>query len=172
MMKSRIFLAIVVAGLFLTSCHFTYRAKADEIAVPLIRALQDNEASEAFCLIPTKDVIDEVVTNNAGIMGNPYYNKYATDYRTETLKAKITADFDIANTITKKDGLDWSKVEIGNTNTEEMSVDGATFNRVTVNLRFGNTEYMLAYNAVKSESRGWFLGNDVYFGKPIVNVKK
>ncbi len=166
-MKSRILVVIVFAGLLLSSCHFTYHSKADELALPLVRTLQDNSPKEAFCLIPTHDVMDEVVTNNAGVLGNPYYNKYSTDYRTGTLKAKLTADFDIANTISKKDGLDWGKVLIGNVTTDEVNVDGTTYNRVTVNLRFPSGDYMMQYNAVKSQTRGWFLGNDVYFGKPI-----
>ena len=171
-MKSKFILALVFAGLFLSSCHFTYRGKPEEMAIPLVRAVQDNDVKAAFCLTPSRDLIDEVVNSNAGLLGNPYTNKYTTDYRVETLKAKLTADFDIANTISKKDGLEWNKVLIGTVNTEDVSLEDASYTRVTINLRFPSGDYILAYNAVKSQSRGWFLANDVYFGKPLPVASK
>jgi hypothetical protein len=172
-MKSKYFILTLLAGLFLTSCHFTYRNKPEELAIPIVRALQDNDAKNAFCLIPSKDVIDEVVNNNPSVMGNPYYNKYSTDYRLATLKGKLVSDFDIAHTVSSKAGLDWDKVLIGNVTTDEVNQEGGTYTKVTVNLRFpSGGDYIVQYNALKSQSRGWFLGNDVYFGKPLAAEKK
>lgn len=168
MKNSKYILALLFAGLFFSSCHFTYRSKPEELAIPLVQAIQDNDLKSVYCnLIPGKGEIDEIVTANAGILSNPYYNKYTTDYRIETLKAKLAADFEIVNSISAKNNLDWSKVLIGNITTEDITAEAASYTRVTINLKFPNGDYIVAYNAVKSQSRGWFLANDVYFGKPI-----
>ena len=159
------FLFIPVLAVLLSSCHFTYYNKPEDLAVPIVKALQDQDADDAFCLIPGRDDIEEVVNSNSGLFGATYYNKYSKDYRYEALKGKLTADFEIARSISEREKLDWSNVLIGGVNAEDVNDDAASYSRVKVNLRFYGGDYLMQYNAVKTRNHGWYLANDVNFSK-------
>ncbi|MCX6350827.1 MAG: hypothetical protein NTX03_03085 [Bacteroidetes bacterium] len=162
----RLVAVLSFAGVLLTSCT-SYRTKAEEVAIPLIRALQDDDANDAKCLLPAKSELSSVFDANKGAVGYVYYNKYRQSYSYEVLASKVATDFDIISKITKEQKLDWSGVRYGIPKVEEVATDDANYSKVSVSLQFpGNKVYSLSYNAVRAGGN-WCLFNDIYFTPPI-----
>lgn len=165
-MKIRYILSLVTLLAFVSSCNMNYRGKAEDIAIPLIQALQDNDEDDAECLLPPDKHINDIFANNKGLVADVYYNKYSRSYRKDNLIAKVTADFEIAEYLTNQQKLNWDKVAIGAVTTEDSQQENTNYSIVTANLRFPEGDYILRYNATQHKGQ-WYLMNGFYFGKQI-----
>lgn len=165
-MKIKYILSLSLLLVCFSACNFNYRGKAEDIAIPLIQALQDNDEDDAECLLPPDKHINEVFANNKGVMADVYYNKYSQSYRKDNLLAKIAADFDIAEYLTNQNKLNWDKVALGAVNVEDSQQENTNYSIVTANLRFPEGDYILRYNATQHKGQ-WYLLNGFYFGKNI-----
>ncbi len=164
-MKIKIFILSLVAAFTLSSCNFGYRYKAEDLALPILKALQHNNVDRAIDLLPLRKDINSLTYGNPALLGMQYYNKYSQTYNYKNLVAKMTSDFSTAQYLTKANNLEWKDVQVGSITPEEVNADGAGYTRVTVDLKFPGGNWIMAYNAIKSQSNGWFLANDVYLAK-------
>ena len=162
------FLGIAMAA-FTASCSSTGgKLKVEELAEPVLDAVAHNNVGKLYCLQAPEEHIPDLWQVAGAKLGRQYYNKYTTSYRDMTLKASIHTDNDIAQFISDRDGLDWSQVEVGDIDKEDISTpDGAKYTQVTIWLRFPQGTYHLKYSAAFAASN-WYLLDDIWLGRPIV----
>ena len=164
-MKVKVLLTLVICSILFSSCNFTYRKYPEDLALPIIKALQNDDKQAAYNLLLPKKELTDIINANPGLFGYTYYNKYQRSYGYKTLYAKIEAGFEASKFISKANSLDWGNVKIGTVQTEEVNQEDASYTKVTIPCKFGKDDYQVVYNAIKSLNSGWYLANDIYLAK-------
>ena len=159
---------LFVASLVLTGCSSGTRYKAEDLAIPILQAVEDGDWEDLVELLPEEDDIDKVFASNQGLLGNTYYNKYTTEYRWESLKANIVTDLDATHYISELNNLDWDRVQYDNNIVTEEIYEGGIYTKCIVKLSFpeAGEGWQLEYNAVNVDGT-WYLLDGIYFLNPV-----
>lgn len=171
-------LRIAILGLFLIASlqgctMFEGRAflKVEDLAMPVVKAVSNDNYDALARLLPPEEHMAAVWQTAGGKLGRMFYNKYTDSYRRMTLLAAIRVDNDITQQVANKDGLDWTSVQVGDIDKEEITIDGGKYTMVTVWLKFPpNNTYHLKYSAGFAENQ-WYLLDDIWLGKPAAAQK-
>jgi hypothetical protein len=163
-MKLKSILGLSLLAIGLSSCGSRFNS-AEELAVPVIHAIQDDSYCKLEKLQPDMHDVNGAFDNNKGTVGFVYYNKYTKSYRQETLHAKIHTCLDIINTISKDNKLKWDDVTMTAPKVENAPDNESNYSIVSVNLHFPEGgDWTLSYHATQENSK-WYLLDDVYFVK-------
>lgn len=161
-MKIRHLIAIIILGITFGSCGARFN-NPEELTVPILQAVKNNDVNRLMCLQPPLDAINPVFSANKGTVGWTYYNKYTQSYRDMQLKGRVRTNLDIINTITEENKLDWDKVEYSAPQKDEVNDSLSSYTIVTTDLKFpGGSVYQLKYHAAIAKGR-WYLLDDIYF---------
>jgi hypothetical protein len=163
-MKIKNIMMAGLAVLMLSSCGSRYN-NPEELAIPVIRAIQDDDAGDLQGMLPGINDVNPIFEQNPKLLGITFFNKYKKSYRLGQLKAAMRIDMDIINTMSKEQNLDWDKVGVGSVKKEDISEEGKSYTKVTADLMFPDAgQYELTYNAINYDSK-WHLLNEVYLMK-------
>jgi hypothetical protein len=163
-MKLKNILLIFASGLVLSSCGSRYN-NPEELAVPVVRAIQHDDAGDLQCMLPGIEDVNAIFEQNPELLGITFYNKYTKSYRLGELKAAMRIDLDVIDRMSKEQNLDWDKVGLGNVTKEDVTDAGKSYTKVTADLMFPDAgTYKLVYNVVNYNSK-WFLLNEVSLQK-------
>jgi hypothetical protein len=160
-MKLRSLLGIAaVTALFTSSCNSHY--KSDDLAIPVLQAIQDNDFDDLKCMVPNDDIINEVFNGNTAALGGNFYNKYTSEYRKLSLETALHNDLEMIQDISKQNNLDWDNAGWGAVKSENITDSAASYTRVTIPLQFKDGgEYTLSYKTVQYNGI-WYLLDDLY----------
>jgi hypothetical protein len=162
-MKIKYFFGLFIITAVLSSCGARVN-NAEELAVPIIQAIQSDNVGKLDCMLPPYDQVNPVFASNKGTVGWVYYNKYTKDYREKALRARIRTNMDIIKTISTDNGLDWDNVKYTEPKKEDVTDSLSSYSIVTTHLQFPKGgEYELKYHAAQSNGK-WYLLDDIYFG--------
>ncbi|RYD78015.1 MAG: hypothetical protein EOP53_11970 [Sphingobacteriales bacterium] len=161
-MKIQTLLGIGILGLFLGSCSKSAYL-AEDLTLPVIHAIQDNDLDDLECLMPGEDRVNQVYSGNLGNLGPNYYNKYTKEYRHLSMKTGLFTDLALIQDISKSNDLNWDDVQLGGVTKEDVSDSAIGYTRVIANLRFPKGgDYKMSYNTIQYNGI-WYLLDDISF---------
>jgi hypothetical protein len=164
-MKIQTLLGIGLFGLLFTTSCSKSAYLAEDLTIPVIHAVQDNDYEDLECYQPSTSNINEVFAGNTWNLGPNYYNKYTRSYRQLSMETALYTDFHIIKEQTDMNGLNWDDVQLGGVSKEDISDSAVSYTKVTANLRFPKGgDYKLSYNTIQYNGI-WYLLDDVSLRK-------
>lgn len=163
-MKLRSLAGIFAATVALTTSCSSSRYKAEDLAVPVLQAIQDNDFDDLECMLPSDKVVNEVFASNTAALGGNFYNKYTRSYRRLNLATAIHNDLEMIHDISTQNNLNWNDAQWGSVTKEDVTDSAASYTRLTVPLKFGTNEYTLSIKTAQYNGI-WYLLDDIYMTK-------